>query len=62
MRGGGGTDSEQRFRFWLWPLPPAGELKMVALWPDAGITETMTVIDGSSILRVAAEAEALWTN
>lgn len=40
---------------WLWPLPPAGDLRLLAQWTSMGMPESSIVLDGSR-LRAAAAA------
>ena len=45
---------------WLWPLPPAGDLRAVCAWPDRDIPETSTILDATAIRAAAAAAQPLW--
>jgi len=45
---------------WLWPLPPAGPLRVVCAWPDREISETSTTFDATQLRIAAAEATPLW--
>jgi hypothetical protein len=58
QHGGGGGSSGQggivlRPAFWLWPLPPAGALRLACEWPLLGIPLTTVELDGAA-LRAAA--------
>ncbi|CCQ46106.1 putative uncharacterized domain protein [Pseudarthrobacter siccitolerans] len=33
---------------WLWPLPPAGDLRLVAQWIDMGMAESTIVLNGGN--------------
>jgi hypothetical protein len=46
-------------RLWLWPLPPAGPLALVATWLQAGLDGRVD-IDGAAVLAAAAQAELIW--
>ena len=59
-RGGGGTSHSQFFRWWVWPLPPAGPLGFICQWPVYGIGETRVGIDGQLILDAARRSVQLW--
>lgn len=54
--GGSGADDELAGTgtLWLWPLPPAGDFRLVAQWTDFGMEETSIELDGG-LLRTAAE-------
>lgn len=56
--GGGGLDFQQVF--WLWPLPPAGSLRVYCEWRDRGISETSVEIDAGEAVAAAARAVELW--
>jgi hypothetical protein len=60
LRGGGGTSHSQFFRWWVWPLPPAGLLEFTCQWPLYGIGETRIGIDGQLILDAARRSVRLW--
>lgn len=45
---------------WLWPLPPAGDLRAVCAWPDEGIEETRTTLDATALRAAARDARPLW--
>lgn len=58
-----GASSSQRrsdLRFWVWPLPPAGSLKLGCEWPAMDIPFTVHEVDTSPILEGAARSEKLW--
>jgi hypothetical protein len=57
--GGGGTRSVDR-DYWLWPLPPAGRLRIVCQWPDQGIETTVHNLDTQPFLEAAARAQPVW--
>lgn len=57
--GGGGARSVDR-RYWLWPLPPPGELTIVFQWPNLGICQTTTRINADQINAAAARAQPIW--
>jgi hypothetical protein len=45
---------------WLWPLPPAGPLRVVCAWPDREVRETSTTFDATQLRIAAAQATLLW--
>jgi hypothetical protein len=61
--GGGGGDDEMTGTgtLWMWPLPPAGELRLVAQWLDFGLLETSIMLDGGQLRDAAAGAQQYWT-
>lgn len=46
--------------WFLSPLPPAGDLRIVCSWPSHGVPETTTTLSTEPILRAAARARELW--
>lgn len=58
--GGGGGGSEYRMNFWLWPLPPAGPLRIVTAWEEMGLDEHTVVLDAEDLVAAAGRAEKLW--
>ncbi|VXC19300.1 conserved hypothetical protein [Arthrobacter sp. 9AX] len=61
-RGGGGGDDELSGSgfLWLWPLPSAGDLRLVAQWTDMGMSEGSIMLDGKRLRETAAGAEKYW--
>lgn len=55
--GGSGADDELTGTgtLWLWPLPPAGDLRLVTQWRDFGLEESSVTLAGGQ-LREAAPA------
>ena len=60
MYGGGGGGLSWAWDAWIWPLPPAGPVTVYCRWDGRGIAETATVLDLTSVVRAAADAEELW--
>ncbi len=58
--GGGGSDRQQSSRYWLWPLPPPGPVTFALAWPELGVEETTTEIEGAVFRAAAEEAQKLW--
>ena len=46
--------------FWLWPLPPAGRLRVVCQWLDQGIEPIVQDLDAQVFLDAAARARPVW--
>jgi hypothetical protein len=59
-RGGGGGNGVWKVDYWLWPLPPAGPLTVVAAWPAFGIDETHIELDATPIAEAAKDVITLW--
>jgi hypothetical protein len=58
--GGGGSRSVYRQGYWLWPLPPPGELVIACEWPNAGVEFTTATISADLLRNVAGRAKELW--
>jgi hypothetical protein len=48
-RGGGGGGDEWEMGYWVWPLPPEGEMTFVASWPLRNIPEQRATVDASEL-------------
>ncbi len=59
-QGGGGGDGAYEMRYWLWPLPPPGDLTFHLEWPGCGIGPTSAAVSGQAIVHAAATAEVIW--
>lgn len=57
--GGGGPRSVDR-DYWLWPLPPAGQLRVVCQWLDQGIDTTVQHLDSEPFLAAALRSQPVW--
>ncbi len=60
-RGGGGGGDQWEMRYWLWPLPPDGDLVFHAAWPALDIDEVAVSISATALRETAANSEVLWT-
>ena len=58
--GGGGGLHTYAVDLWVYPLPPAGPLKVFVEWPVKGIPETKVVLDAEAIREAAARAVVVW--
>ena len=58
--GGGGTPDSLTMRYWMWPLPPEGDLAIVSEWPGYDVPESRIVVDATELRARATEAEAIW--
>lgn len=60
--GGSGADDEflGKGRLWMWPLPPAGDLRLVAQWLDLGMEETSITVDGGQLRDATTGAQQFW--
>jgi hypothetical protein len=59
-RGGGGGGDRWEMRYWMWPVPPAGDVVIYAAWPMFEIDEVSAVIDGTALRAAAAQAIEIW--
>lgn len=57
---GGDHDLSGEGTLWLWPLPPAGDLRLVTQWTAMGIEESSITLDGAALRDAAADAQAYW--
>ncbi|MEV4197904.1 hypothetical protein [Micromonospora globbae] len=57
---GSGSDRRYDMSFWVWPLPPAGQVTFVCQWPIFGIPESRATVDAQLILDAAGRAIDLW--
>ena len=57
---GGGGPRSSFWRWWAWPLPPAGPLEFVCEWPALAIPETRAGLDAQLILDAAGRSTRLW--
>lgn len=65
QHGGGGGHSHANavtwnLAFWLWPLPPAGALRLFCEWPVAEIGLSHVAVETGPILESAERAVPLW--
>jgi len=58
--GGSGGARSSDLTLFLSPLPPPGELRVVCLWPQRGLPETITVLSADIILAAAQRVRVLW--
>jgi hypothetical protein len=56
----GGGPRSTFWRWWAWPLPPAGPLEFVCEWPVLSIPESRAGLDAQLILDAAARSIRLW--
>jgi hypothetical protein len=61
-RGGGGGGNSWQLNWWVWPMPPPGELAVVCEWPSQGITLTRHELNAHALLDAASRVEPLWPN
>jgi hypothetical protein len=62
LQGGGGASGMRSGdrEYWLWPLPPAGRLRVVCQWLGQGIELTVHDLDAEPLLEGARRAQPLW--
>jgi hypothetical protein len=59
-RGGGGSRDNWRQEYWLWPLPPPGDLLIACEWPDLDLSLTTVTVSADPIRDAAGRAQQLW--
>jgi hypothetical protein len=59
-QGGGGGGQHFEMRFWCFPSPPPGPLKVFIEWVTADITEIMTMLDAAPILDATSRVVKIW--
>lgn len=59
-RSGGGGGKRWDFHYWVWPLPPEGNLTLICEWPAGGISMTERELDGAAIRRAGESSTELW--
>jgi len=58
--GGGGGSSGWEFDFWLWPVPPPGQLTFAVEWPAHGIGLTQHHVEATPLIKASTKSEPLW--
>lgn len=58
--GGGGGARAADASYFLSPLPPPGDLKLVTALPDRGVAESTVLLPTEAILDAASRARVLW--
>jgi hypothetical protein len=59
-KGGGSGSRSMSVSWFLAPLPPPGDLRIICAWPAAGLPETATTLSTDAILQAASRARELW--
>ena len=65
-RGGGGgsagdEQAEGSVKYWLWPLPAEGDLRLVAKWDELGLPEGSVVVPGELLARAREHVRGYWS-
>ena len=62
--GGSGADNELAGTgsAWLWPLPSAGNLRLIAQWMDFGLPESSVMLDGGKLRGAASGVQRFWAD
>ncbi|GAA2143640.1 MULTISPECIES: hypothetical protein [Arthrobacter] len=64
LRNGGGNGGDDEFSgtgtLWLWPLPPAGDLRVLAQWREFGLEECSIVLEGARLRDAAPGVQKFW--
>lgn len=58
--GGGGGGATLDMDFWLWPLPPPGDVTIVCAWPTRGLDETRTTVQAADLAAARSRVVELW--
>jgi hypothetical protein len=62
--GGGGSAGSGRVRlnpgYWLWPLPPAGTVRLFIEWPAVEIEPSSLELTVEPLLEAASRSKPLW--
>lgn len=58
--GGGGSDSQMTWDYFLWPIPGPGQITIVCAWRHYDLPESSTVLDTQIIREAATRARPLW--
>jgi hypothetical protein len=58
--GGGGGDRSVDRDYWLWPLPPAGLLRVACQWLEHGIELSIQELQAQPSVEAAARAQPVW--
>jgi hypothetical protein len=59
-RSGGGGDKRWDFRYWVWPLPPEGNLTFTCEWSARKLGPTTHDVDATEIRRAGNASTRLW--
>ena len=62
LQGGGGSGGQRSVDrdYWLWPLPPAGQFRVVCQWLDQDIDLNVQDLDVGPFLEAAGRARPAW--
>ncbi len=62
LQGGGGSGGRRSVNrdYWLWPLPPAGRLRLVCQWLDHDIAQSVQDLQMQPLMEAAARARPVW--
>jgi hypothetical protein len=60
LRGGSGGGRSWEQRYWVWPLPPEGNITIACEWPARGVALTTHALDSGEIRRAARTSRKLW--
>jgi hypothetical protein len=58
--GGGGGSNSYKYGFWVYPLPPPGEVTLAVEWLAQGVDLTQRAIDANAIIEAASRSVTLW--
>jgi len=60
--GGGGSRWDLTFKLWVWPLPPAGTLDVVAEWRVLDVPESRVTLDATLLRDAVGAVQPLWAD
>jgi hypothetical protein len=58
--GGGAGRVDLHAVYWLWPLPPAGAIRVFVEWPALDIALSHVELDAALFLQASARSRSLW--
>jgi hypothetical protein len=56
---GGGLPNRSYWRYWVWPLPPPGPVRVSCRWPAAGIASSVYELDSGPIRDAARRRDVV---
>ncbi len=60
LTGGGGSYERWNKRYWVWPIPPPGQIMFCCEWKQLGMRETKSALDAAKVRDAATRAIAVF--